>query len=204
MNIAQKLNVDKICRICYQTENPLTGKKDLISPCGCKGSLEFVHKNCLKNWHFRGKRLRDIERCDQCLLEYKLKTFKAPNIILVHIISLLFTYSIIKSSEYILHHIFTILEILLDYEYPIIDQNEPAYLIYYKTLIFVAITYQLVFDFRIISATNYIFTVWRIVKFNFLIDNFIAVCITIHLIIKMYRDIYQNIEQVYVFVINNK
>ena len=37
-----------ICRICYgddtSYENPL------ISPCICKGSMKFIHYDCLKNW----------------------------------------------------------------------------------------------------------------------------------------------------------
>ena len=39
----------KICRVCYcgeesPTENPL------INPCECKGSMKYIHYECLKNW----------------------------------------------------------------------------------------------------------------------------------------------------------
>ena len=34
------------CRICFDNEN----QENLISPCGCKGSSEFIHKDCLNTW----------------------------------------------------------------------------------------------------------------------------------------------------------
>ena len=38
----------KVCRICYgkdtNTDNPL------ICPCTCKGSMKYIHYQCLKNW----------------------------------------------------------------------------------------------------------------------------------------------------------
>jgi hypothetical protein len=58
-----------ICRFCLSsrigTENPL------ISPCNCKGSLEFVHLKCLNRW-----RQIDMQRngrtCALCLTNYTL------------------------------------------------------------------------------------------------------------------------------------
>ena len=44
----QKNKSNRICRICYgddtTTENPL------ICPCICKGSMKYIHYECLKNW----------------------------------------------------------------------------------------------------------------------------------------------------------
>ena len=36
------------CRICLDTENPL----DMVSPCRCRGSAEFIHRRCLED-HLR-------------------------------------------------------------------------------------------------------------------------------------------------------
>ena len=36
------------CRICLETENPL----DMVSPCRCRGSAEFIHRRCLDD-HLR-------------------------------------------------------------------------------------------------------------------------------------------------------
>lgn len=62
-----------LCRICYSYENPLGSTKDLISPCGCKGTIKYVHGHCLRLWRFGGKMIRDIKICEQCFCEYKVK-----------------------------------------------------------------------------------------------------------------------------------
>ncbi|PWA75769.1 Zinc finger, RING-CH-type [Artemisia annua] len=36
------------CRICYQCDGD--EDEDLISPCMCKGSHQFVHRSCLDQW----------------------------------------------------------------------------------------------------------------------------------------------------------
>ena len=37
-------NDEKQCRICLEEEG------DLISVCGCKGSVKYVHKHCIMKW----------------------------------------------------------------------------------------------------------------------------------------------------------
>ena len=39
----------KICRICLSEEDS-PKKNPLICPCTCKGSMKYIHYNCLKNW----------------------------------------------------------------------------------------------------------------------------------------------------------
>ena len=41
--------LEKSCRICLQ-EGRLKDDDNFIAPCGCSGSLKFVHENCLKRW----------------------------------------------------------------------------------------------------------------------------------------------------------
>ena len=38
----------KICRICYGDDD--NSDNPLINPCTCKGSMKFIHYQCLKNW----------------------------------------------------------------------------------------------------------------------------------------------------------
>lgn len=38
------------CRICYSSQQ--TPMNPLISPCNCKGSIEFIHMKCLSDWLF--------------------------------------------------------------------------------------------------------------------------------------------------------
>ena len=44
-----KKNKNKpICRICYGED--VTNENPLICPCKCKGSMKYIHYECLKNW----------------------------------------------------------------------------------------------------------------------------------------------------------
>lgn len=59
--IDQKVNERMACRICLEEEGIL------ISPCGCKGSTAFVHRECLETWiNTSGK-----DFCEICLEDYE-------------------------------------------------------------------------------------------------------------------------------------
>ena len=45
---SKKNKKPKACRICYGTEFSL--ENPLICPCICKGSMKYIHYQCLKNW----------------------------------------------------------------------------------------------------------------------------------------------------------
>jgi len=36
-----------VCRICYEIED---SHNPLLSPCNCKGTIEFIHTNCFYKW----------------------------------------------------------------------------------------------------------------------------------------------------------
>ena len=72
--------MDKICRICLDTDSvqPSGGISDniqssanFISPCHCKGSLEFVHKDCLDSWRLSSS--SRLEKCTVCMHSYNYK-----------------------------------------------------------------------------------------------------------------------------------
>jgi pSer/pThr/pTyr-binding forkhead associated (FHA) protein len=45
---SQKKKSNRICRICYGDDT--TDENPLICPCICKGSMKYIHYECLKNW----------------------------------------------------------------------------------------------------------------------------------------------------------
>lgn len=61
---------EMFCRICYSYESPTGSMEDLVSPCGCKGTIKYVHRYCLRIWRFKGKKVKDIKVCEQCFCEY--------------------------------------------------------------------------------------------------------------------------------------
>ena len=66
INIKKKSSIKKnkkkinFCRICYnEEENSL--QNPLIRPCKCKGSMKFIHLNCLKHWIKTKKLVKKID-----------------------------------------------------------------------------------------------------------------------------------------------
>jgi len=46
-----KTKLAKICRICYEEEDPKDEEKNpLVQACHCSGSLKYIHLECLKQW----------------------------------------------------------------------------------------------------------------------------------------------------------
>lgn len=90
------------CRICLVSEsNSQTGK--LLQPCNCKGSVKYVHANCLKkSILYSKKRGEDVIKCELCLETYKMtltlgrKNNDMPNLRkgLIFFISILSLFSI--------------------------------------------------------------------------------------------------------------
>jgi hypothetical protein len=60
---------ETVCRFCL--DGTKTPTNPLLDPCECRGSIQFVHKQCLMRW-----RQQDIERngevCLLCNTEYKI------------------------------------------------------------------------------------------------------------------------------------
>ncbi|VDK79141.1 unnamed protein product [Onchocerca ochengi] len=52
-------------RICLEEDN----ESNLISPCECRGSLQFVHTRCLQHWFD----VMHKRRCQICNTQYELE-----------------------------------------------------------------------------------------------------------------------------------
>ena len=70
-------NNERICRICLDSDN----QNELISPCRCKGTSEFVHRECIMNWININdtENIENTRRCNQCTYNYKFKEHKIKN-----------------------------------------------------------------------------------------------------------------------------
>jgi E3 ubiquitin-protein ligase DOA10 len=56
---------EKICRICLENDG------ELISVCGCKGSVKYVHKDCIKKWQQMAPTLESKIYCQLCKEKYQ-------------------------------------------------------------------------------------------------------------------------------------
>lgn len=66
---------EKICRICHSSDMEEHNENDeLISPCKCKGSIKYVHQQCLYTWRHSqiGISSSNYYQCENCKYPYKL------------------------------------------------------------------------------------------------------------------------------------
>lgn len=73
-----KKNGCRVCRICWVSLDDDTSEEELVSPCACRGSMEYVHVECLRRWQLQrwkqygGRRARHMSRCDVCKGELRV------------------------------------------------------------------------------------------------------------------------------------
>ena len=60
---------DPMCRICLGDEDD--GR--LISPCLCKGTMRFVHVECLTQWRLQAVNKESFFACDSCKYQYDFR-----------------------------------------------------------------------------------------------------------------------------------
>lgn len=58
------------CRICLETDE----LGQLITPCNCRGSAQWVHTDCLNEWRGRNINARSNRQCEICLFNYIIST----------------------------------------------------------------------------------------------------------------------------------
>ena len=67
------LSHDPVCRVCLETEGTF------ISPCDCRGSQEWVHRECLDRWRSaHGVHSDNFRRCEICMTEFELEVMPMP------------------------------------------------------------------------------------------------------------------------------
>lgn len=111
LNSAQQ---SKFCKICQESEesgssNALDSetyeKGKLISPCKCKGSLQYVHIGCLNQWRHSNVRAEASYRCEVCKYEYRFYRTRIAKIFsssfTLHFLTLTLLLSIIYLISYI-------------------------------------------------------------------------------------------------------
>lgn len=90
---------ERFCRICYSFESPLGSYTDLISPCGCKGTVKYVHGYCLRVWRFKGKPVKDIKVCEQCSCEYVISDEKKASSFIVGVSTISIMLSLLLATN---------------------------------------------------------------------------------------------------------
>ena len=88
------------CRICLETDY------NLINPCSCRGSAEFVHTHCLEKWRGLDSDLKKYTYCDVCNSKYNTNLVLFTELIPDYNKSLLFCFFInpffVSGTAYVL------------------------------------------------------------------------------------------------------
>lgn len=63
-----------MCRICLEVD----GTGEMISPCGCAGSMAHVHPVCLKAWLSRKRHMRSGWECELCQQKLRVQMLSPP------------------------------------------------------------------------------------------------------------------------------
>ena len=61
---------DRCCRICFSSEETISNR--LFRPCLCRGSMRYVHMECLDTWRQTSANPQSFFQCDQCKFKYHL------------------------------------------------------------------------------------------------------------------------------------
>jgi hypothetical protein len=217
---AEPVSREKLqCRICYAVEDPQNNFCDLVSPCACKGTMKYVHRACLKMWRFRGKRIEEIRRCEQCLTFYTIDDEIVPHSIVVKLTALLILCLVYIGTHFVanlfLDAVFIVTEDLAypDTTYifyfiqksppkPPIERRQALQFGFYGTVIIISIAYQVVQKRSFLYVLNYLFTLWRIIYFNYAIDYTFLGLLSIHQFFHLFRDISKFVDSLLVFILN--
>tara|TARA_Y100001958_G_C20891904_1_gene317735 strand:+ start:105 stop:473 length:369 start_codon:yes stop_codon:yes gene_type:complete len=63
---------EKVCRICLESNG------HLISVCGCKGSVKYVHKECIEKWQKVAPTLESRTYCQLCKQKFEYENMHKP------------------------------------------------------------------------------------------------------------------------------
>ncbi|KAF8326077.1 uncharacterized protein EI90DRAFT_3071414 [Cantharellus anzutake] len=72
-----ELSDDRQCRICLAGPEEELELGRLIRPCKCKGSISFVHVECLNKWRTTSESKSAFWQCPQCHYKYAFARTKA-------------------------------------------------------------------------------------------------------------------------------
>lgn len=183
----------QVCKICFLTQNPFDNTIDLIAPCSCKGSIKYVHKTCLRLWRFKGKHIREIKKCEQCLCEYNLGDCQ-PNCLIVGISTMALICGVTFVVNTMFGSFYELMSLMIDEKERVLDWR--------YTLTILMAMYSFMFCWKFWVGVNFYFTIWRVHFFGFLIDRMVMWGFVGYYTYKLYKELYGHVDAMYVFLLN--
>lgn len=188
-------NPKQTCKICFLTQNPFDNTEDLIAPCSCKGSIKYVHKTCLRLWRFKGKHIREIKKCEQCLCDYDLGDFR-PHYVVVCLSTLLVMFLVMFVINTMFNAFYELFSLMIDEVERSLD--------FRITVITLMMIYCFTCCWKFWVGFNFYFTVWRVYFFRFSIDKVILAGFVGYYIYHVYKELYGYVDTMFVFILNSR
>ncbi|KAL4482604.1 hypothetical protein ABPG72_005847 [Tetrahymena utriculariae] len=70
---SQNKIIERVCKVCFEGESAVQEKGEIIYPCLCSGSCQYIHEQCLKTWIVsRGQNIFSA-KCEICNYKYQTK-----------------------------------------------------------------------------------------------------------------------------------
>ncbi|EPR79993.1 hypothetical protein SLOPH_1736 [Spraguea lophii 42_110] len=204
---------EAICKICYFDINPIDSSRDLIAPCGCRGSIKYVHKSCLRMWRFKGKNIKEIKTCEQCYCEYNVDEDRLPHFLFIKAVTGFVIFIMVILAHFFINSFIDAISFILEDAHTEIYQIQKNIILqrhiipesaigYFYTIAIIVSFYQFFFRFNILYILNYVFTVWRLIQFNYKIDKIYLNLLNLYYGRCMYNDIYVHMEYFFIFLLN--
>ena len=76
---------ERCCRICFASENEPTNP--LFRPCHCRGSMRWVHMECLEHWRSTSVNPNSFYECEQCKFKYRFGASSANKFFLARLLA---------------------------------------------------------------------------------------------------------------------
>ncbi|KAI8580348.1 hypothetical protein K450DRAFT_238095 [Umbelopsis ramanniana AG] len=125
----------KDCRICLMLSNEndhqTTAFDPLIRPCLCKGSMAYVHLQCLQRW--RKESLKNQFTCEVCHYQYNLQRPFWANVIGSSFLKIFITIVLVLAIIVVLSYLVKVIDVYAVHHYP--NPQDPNWLSWHGTIV---------------------------------------------------------------------
>lgn len=184
---------------------------ELIAPCQCRGTMKYVHRECLNQWRTASPRSDSFTRCEQCFTSYTFRntfiTSILVNPITIYSISAILFISWIVASTFVstgalykndsdslgLFNLLPTLETKNSFIFKYNEFMESFNTLFYG-LVFISLTEYIFFSPSFILSFNTLFCIWRIQRYEIFFDKWLLVAFTFFGLWRAAKSLHKMIE----------
>lgn len=108
------MEVEQTCRIC---RGEATARQPLIHPCKCRGSIKYIHQECLMEWLQHSN--NDVKQCDICNTRYQFRTIYDPDMPTRVPLREIWPRLVAQTAQWVVRHLSVLLYVVCGIQVPI-------------------------------------------------------------------------------------